>query len=166
MRCHPDQLLRGSGTRISTEWGTVSFSQGEERHECHGGCRHNEECGRYFVACTFHQPSSSYRGDRDRGTSCDDGDDAANCDGDGYHSGHLCRIASHVGNGSNPDFPLGGRTSASAECRHWSGRAVCWSPLGVGAFFSEGLGLAMTATTPRPHCIVYVSGITRTPPRQ
>jgi hypothetical protein len=26
---------------------------------------------------------SSYRGDRDRGTSCDDGDDAANCDGDG-----------------------------------------------------------------------------------
>jgi hypothetical protein len=33
-----------------------------------------------------------------------------------------------------------------------------------GAFFSEGL--AMTATTPRPHCIVYVSGITRTPPRQ
>jgi len=28
--------------------------------------------------------------------------------------------------GSNPDFLLGGRTSASAECRHWSGRA---SPL-------------------------------------
>ena len=26
--------------------------------------------------------------------------------------------------GSNPDFLLGGRTSASAECRHWSGRAV------------------------------------------
>ena len=25
---------------------------------------------------------SSYRGDRDRGTSCDDDDDAANCDGD------------------------------------------------------------------------------------
>jgi hypothetical protein len=25
---------------------------------------------------------------------------------------------------SNPDFLLGGRTSASAECRHWSGRAV------------------------------------------
>jgi hypothetical protein len=24
----------------------------------------------------------------------------------------------------------------------------------------------MTATTPRPHCIVYVSGITRAPPRQ
>ena len=23
--------------------------------------------------------------------------------------------------GSNPDFLLGGRTSASAECRHWSG---------------------------------------------
>ena len=61
MRCHPDQLLRGSGTRISTEWGTVSFSQGEERHECHGGCRHNEECGRYFVACTFHQPSRHER---------------------------------------------------------------------------------------------------------
>ncbi len=28
--------------------------------------------------------------------------------------------------GSNPDFLLGGRTSASAECRHWSGRAVRW----------------------------------------
>ena len=27
---------------------------------------------------------------------------------------------------SNPDFLLGGRTSASAECRHWSGRAVRW----------------------------------------
>src|SRR5258705_7232027 len=26
--------------------------------------------------------------------------------------------------GSNPDFLLGGRTSASAESRHWSGRAV------------------------------------------
>src|SRR6478735_6339407 len=25
--------------------GHGSFSQGEERHECHGGCRHNEECG-------------------------------------------------------------------------------------------------------------------------
>jgi hypothetical protein len=29
--------------------------------------------------------------------------------------------------GSNPDFLLGGRTSASVECRHWSGRAVRWS---------------------------------------
>ena len=28
--------------------------------------------------------------------------------------------------GSNPGFLLGGRTSASAECRHWSGRAVRW----------------------------------------
>ena len=28
--------------------------------------------------------------------------------------------------GSNPDFLLGGRTSAFAECRHWSGRAVRW----------------------------------------
>ena len=66
--------------------------------------------------------------------------------------------------GSNPDFLIGGRTSASAECRHWSGSAVRWSHLGVGAFFSEGL--AMTATTPRPYCIDYVSGITPTPPRQ
>ena len=35
--------------------------------------------------------------------------------------------------GPNPDFLLGGRTSASAECRHWSGRAVrcssCLEPL-------------------------------------
>jgi len=29
--------------------------------------------------------------------------------------------------GSNSAFLLGGRTSASAECRHWSGRAVRWS---------------------------------------
>src|SRR5215211_3223496 len=40
---------------------------------------------------------SSYRGDRDRGTTCDDdGDDAANCDGDGDHRGHPCRIASYL----------------------------------------------------------------------
>ena len=29
--------------------------------------------------------------------------------------------------GSHPDFLLGGRTSVSAECRHWSARAVSWS---------------------------------------
>ena len=28
--------------------------------------------------------------------------------------------------GPNSAFLLGGRTSASAECRHWSGRAVRW----------------------------------------
>src|SRR6185312_8628694 len=28
------------------------------------------------------------------------------------------------GDSTTPDFLLGGRTSASAECRHWSGRAV------------------------------------------
>ena len=33
----------------------------------------------------------------------------------------------HVPFASNPDFLLGGRTSASAEYRHWSGRAVRWS---------------------------------------
>ena len=33
--------------------------------------------------------------------------------------------------GSNPDFLLGGRTSASAECRHWSGRAVRWSSCAI-----------------------------------
>ena len=32
---------------------------------------------------------------------------------------------------SNPDFLLGGRTSASAECRHWSGRAVRWSSCAI-----------------------------------
>jgi cytochrome c553 len=26
MRCHRDQLLRGSGTRISPEWGTVNLT--------------------------------------------------------------------------------------------------------------------------------------------
>jgi len=34
---------------------------------------------------------------------------------------------------SNPDFLLGGRTSASAECRHWSGRAVRWSSCAIAA---------------------------------
>ena len=33
--------------------------------------------------------------------------------------------------GSNPDFLLGGRMSASAECRHWSGRAVRWSSCAI-----------------------------------
>ena len=28
------------------------------------------------------------------------------------------------GDSTNPDFLLGGRMSASAECRHWSARAV------------------------------------------
>jgi hypothetical protein len=37
----------------------------------------------------------------------------------------------NVGSGSNPDFLLGGRTSASAECRHWSGRAVRWSSCAI-----------------------------------
>src|SRR6476659_6206669 len=32
--------------------------------------------------------------------------------------------------GSNPDFVLGGRTSASAECRHWSARAAIDLPDG------------------------------------
>ena len=36
-------------------------------------------------------------------------------------------MLSDVAVGSTPDFLLGGRTSASAECRHWSGRAVRWS---------------------------------------
>ena len=33
--------------------------------------------------------------------------------------------------GPNPDFLLGSRTSASAECRHWSGRAVRWSSCAI-----------------------------------
>ena len=33
--------------------------------------------------------------------------------------------------GPNPDFLLGGRTSASAEGRHWSGRAVRWSSCAI-----------------------------------
>ena len=33
--------------------------------------------------------------------------------------------------GSNPDFLLGGRTSASAGCGHWSGRAVRWSSCAI-----------------------------------
>ena len=38
---------------------------------------------------------------------------------------------------SNPDFLLGGRTSASAECRHWSGRAVRWSSGAILLSFAE-----------------------------
>ena len=33
--------------------------------------------------------------------------------------------------GSNSDFLLGGRTFASAECRHWSGRVVRWSSCAI-----------------------------------
>ncbi len=36
-----------------------------------------------------------------------------------------------VGLRSNPDFLLGDRTSASAECRHWPGRAVRWSSCAI-----------------------------------
>jgi hypothetical protein len=39
--------------------------------------------------------------------------------------------ASMSGRGPNPDFLLGGRTSASAECSHWSGRAVRWSSCAI-----------------------------------
>ena len=39
--------------------------------------------------------------------------------------------AAQVRSGSNPDFLLGGRMSASAECRHWSGRAVRWSSCAI-----------------------------------
>jgi hypothetical protein len=35
------------------------------------------------------------------------------------------------GVGANPDFLLGSRTSASAECRHWSARAVRWSSCAI-----------------------------------
>ena len=39
----------------------------------------------------------------------------------------------YVRPGSNSAFLLGGRTSASAECRHWSGRAVRWSSCAIAA---------------------------------
>ena len=42
----------------------------------------------------------------------------------------LCRGAMS-GVGPNPDFLLGERTSASVECRHWSGRAVRWSSCAI-----------------------------------
>ena len=32
---------------------------------------------------------------------------------------------------SNPDLLLGGRTSASAVCRHWSGRLLRWSSCAI-----------------------------------
>ena len=47
--------------------------------------------------------------------------------------------------GPNPDFLLGGRTSASAECGHWSGRAVRWSSYAI--LLSV---IAVTGGPPRP----------------
>ena len=38
----------------------------------------------------------------------------------GFDAHPLSSLAPNVSCGSNPDFLLGGRTSASAECRHWS----------------------------------------------
>jgi hypothetical protein len=43
----------------------------------------------------------------------------------------LALKADHFRNGSDPDVVLGDRTSASAECRHWSGRAVRWSSCAI-----------------------------------
>jgi hypothetical protein len=56
------------------------------------------------------------------------------------HKGHMSV------EGVNPDFLLGGRTSASAECRHWFGRAVRWSSCAIllsvsGRVGVGGLGL-------------------------
>src|SRR6476659_2030975 len=47
--------------------------------------------------------------------------------------------------GSNPDFLLGGRTSASADCRHWSTRTARW--LRNSALASTHAGLRKL----RPH---------------
>jgi hypothetical protein len=43
--------------------------------------------------------------------------------------------------GQNPDFLLGGRTSASAKCRHWSGRAVRWSSCAILLRATDGASL-------------------------
>jgi hypothetical protein len=54
--------------------------------------------------------------------------------------------------GSKPDFVLGGRASASAECRHWPGRAVRWfdfaqrAALHAVATSSAGVGAAESRT--------------------
>ena len=45
--------------------------------------------------------------------------------------GQTIGVVGGVHLGPNPDFLLGGRTSASAECRHWSGRAVRWSSCAI-----------------------------------
>ena len=50
------------------------------------------------------------------------------------------------GLGPNPDFLLGGCTSASAECRHWSGRAVRSSSCAI----LPGPAPAMTTKRERP----------------
>ena len=44
---------------------------------------------------------------------------------------------------SNPDFLLGGRTSASAKCRHWSGRAVRWSSGAIVQAVDQRMRLGM-----------------------
>ena len=50
--------------------------------------------------------------------------------------------------GPNPDLLLGGRTSASAECRHWSGRAVRWS--GCAILLGPGPAAALRASRAAP----------------
>ena len=68
-----------------------------------------------------------------------------------------CTALTMSGLGSNPDFLLGGRTSASAECRHWSARAVRWSSCAIllscdahrrRLWASSASASAMSATRP------------------
>jgi hypothetical protein len=40
----------------NNEWNAVSFTKLEDRHQCDCGRSHDEKCGRYLVARTFHQP--------------------------------------------------------------------------------------------------------------
>ena len=63
-------------------------------------------------------------------------------------------------NGSNPDFLLGGRTSASAECRHWSGRAVRWSSCAILLSRDQGGALrAVVGSAVARHCPACGDGV-------
>jgi hypothetical protein len=59
----------------------------------------------------------------------------------------------------NPDFLLGGRTSASAECRHWSGRAARWSSCAILKLF----GFETYAPRLRDRRIIRGSKVIKTP---
>ena len=63
--------------------------------------------------------------------------------------GQTIGVVGGVHLGPNPDFLLGGRTSASAECRHWSGRAVRWSSCAILLSLATGDARARPAANRR-----------------
>jgi hypothetical protein len=58
-----------------------------------------------------------------------------------------CQASAEVFSGAKPGLPLWGRTSASAEGRHWFGRAVRWSSRAI--LLSHGPGVPADITGSR-----------------